>query len=351
MTRMQAPSHRVDFEGDKAIIRRLELFCGYDPETDVAKPEMQAFDRAKVEDMVEMTRRYMKRGQLPKIVERHAKGDKTVQDTFGSVISVEVEDRDGVPHIVGDVEMQRSYFDAKVASNAFTRRSAEFWPEGYMSEVALLGRETPMRPLRDTRFSRDGSKMVFEMESAMSVPASENATVPAYEDGHKKRKRKEKTMHNDETADIKAENDRLRAELDTLKSSKSTFERDAKATFERQMAEQKEAFDREIAAVRLEARKATFERTLDALQSDGYPVKAHRDTMLAELCDAKDADAKVAFWRSTMTKAPVGVTVNTEGSTTNGDGKATFDRDAMKELVRTHAGNPAALREALAKIA
>ena len=346
MPSANAPSHKVDFIGDKAVIRRLELFCGYDPLTDVAKPQMREFDRSKVAEMVEMTRRHIARGSLPKVVERHAK-EGAKQETYGSVLSVDVDDRDGVAFMVGDVEIQRDYFDRAIANNAFSRRSAEFWPEGHMSEVALLGRETPMRPLPDTRFAREGNKLVFEMESAMTLPGDSNTFTPApeTEKGKRKRKEKDKTM-SDEDRDYKAECARLQGELDSLKATKTTFERQAeesKQSFERQLSEAKATFERRLCEVES---KAKFERELDALQTEGYPVKAHRETMLSDLMSSKDADGKLKFWRATMSKAPIGVRVDTNG-TENADGKRRFSREELDALVRKHAGDPKGFREAI----
>ena len=76
--------------------------------------------------------------------------------------------------------MAKKDFDRYLASNRYPRRSAEIWEDGHLSEVALLGRETPARPLRDTKFTRTGEKKVFNRPTtfAMVSPGSANTYVP-----------------------------------------------------------------------------------------------------------------------------------------------------------------------------
>jgi hypothetical protein len=95
------------------------------------------------------------RGSRPKLVIEHEKdGKPTRPEAVGDVVSVQYQERNGVGYVVGDVEMPKEAFDLLLASNAYPRRSAEIWKDNHLSEVALLGRDTPRRPLPDTRFTK-----------------------------------------------------------------------------------------------------------------------------------------------------------------------------------------------------
>lgn len=158
-------SHTVEkTEEGKVRIKNLELFMGFDPSIDSDDDEaMQAYDNGKVKDIVSRTGKFIQRGSRPKLVIEHEKdGKPTRPEAVGDITSVRYEERNGVAYVVGDVEMPKEAFDSLLATNAFPRRSAEIWKDNHLSEVALLGRDTPRRPLPDTRFTKHGSKAVFE---------------------------------------------------------------------------------------------------------------------------------------------------------------------------------------------
>ncbi len=158
-------SHTVEKTDEgKVRIRNLELFMGFDPSIDSDEDEaMQGYDNARVKDIVSRTGKFIQRGSRPKLVIEHEKdGKPTRPEAVGDVTSVRYEERNGVGYVVGDVEMPKEAFDSLLASNAYPRRSAEIWKDNHLSEVALLGRDTPRRPLPDTRFTKRGEKAVFE---------------------------------------------------------------------------------------------------------------------------------------------------------------------------------------------
>jgi len=158
-------SHTVEkTEEGKVRIKNLELFMGFDPSIDSDDDEtMQGYDNRKVRDIVSRTGKFIQRGSRPKLVIEHEKdGKPTRPEAVGDITSVRYEERNGVAYVVGDVEMPKEAFDSLLATNAFPRRSAEIWKDNHLSEVALLGRDTPRRPLPDTRFTKHGSKVVFE---------------------------------------------------------------------------------------------------------------------------------------------------------------------------------------------
>lgn len=158
-------SHNVEkTEDGKVRIRDLELFMGFDPAIDSDEDEaMQAYDNDRVKDIVQRTGKFIQRGSRPKLVIEHEKDGKPSRpEAVGDITGVRYEERNGVAYVVGDVEMPKEAFDSLLASNAYPRRSAEIWKDNHLSEVALLGRDTPRRPLPDTRFTKRGDKCVFE---------------------------------------------------------------------------------------------------------------------------------------------------------------------------------------------
>jgi len=160
---VNTPSHRVSDLGDKVVIHDLEVFCAYDREIDGDHdPELAKFDNERVADIVDSTQQYMNRGSFPRLVVMHERDGKEPKSSVGRFTKIQYQERDGVGYIVGDCEVERSVFDKLLATNAFPRRSAEIWQEqNHLSEVALLGRETPRRPLPDTHFGRRGQRVCF----------------------------------------------------------------------------------------------------------------------------------------------------------------------------------------------
>jgi len=160
---VNTPSHRVSDLGDKVVIHDLEVFCAYDREIDGDHdPELAKFDNERVADIVDSTQQYMHRGSFPRLVVMHERDGKEPKSSVGRFTKIQYQERDGVGYIVGDCEVERSVFDKLLATNAFPRRSAEIWQEqNHLSEVALLGRETPRRPLPDTHFGRRGQRVCF----------------------------------------------------------------------------------------------------------------------------------------------------------------------------------------------
>jgi hypothetical protein len=156
-------SHTVEaLGGDKVRIRDLELFLAFDPSIDPDDDEeIKAFGPEQIDEVLAKTRAYMDRGTNPKLVVQHESEDHETDPTaVGDVVAVRKKQIHGTTGISGDVEMSRGDFEALIASNRYPRRSAEIWPDGFMSEVALLGRHTPRRPLPDTKFAQRGEKVV-----------------------------------------------------------------------------------------------------------------------------------------------------------------------------------------------
>lgn len=160
---MTQPSHRITENGDKIVIHDLEVFAAYDPAIDGDHDEeLKSFDNDRVQSIVQSTQRYMQKGSFPRLVVMHERDGNEPKASVGRFTKINYQERNGVGYIVGDCEVERSAFDRLLATNAFPRRSAEIWQDhNHLSEVALLGRETPRRPLPDTHFTRKGKRVTF----------------------------------------------------------------------------------------------------------------------------------------------------------------------------------------------
>jgi hypothetical protein len=387
-------SHAIDEQDDKVVIKRLELFSGFDPTIDDGTDtEIKKFDRKKVEKIVKRTKQFISRKQHPRIVVLHSQEDHSEpKEAVGAVTNVEMEERNGVPFIVGDVEMSREDFASYIASNKFPRRSAEIWSDDHMSEVALLGRDTPRRPLPDTRFAKQGEKTVFAMECSScfeAAPGVGNVFVPgatgtkkethmadeakvgekdemakliAEKDAEIARLKEEnRKMYNqtavhidsdahkgeeedededeDEGDEDKKEKDMKDTNLGKTKNSKSAF------------AREKERFERRIAALEQELAKERFSREIDSMQTDGYSVDCCREEMIEELVFAKDPQKKIAFWRENFRRDPVGIRVAAAAprSGMKNDPTNNLNRETVAKLVAEAAGDAEKFKTLMAR--
>ena len=232
------PSHRVSDNGDKVTIHDLELFVGHIPGFDADDSGMDELDEEAIDKIISRTKAHMSAGSNPKLVMLHQEeGSDVPPEALGDIVDIRRKDihirtEDGDysgPGIIGDVVMARSDFDDYVSTNRFPRRSAEIWKDGHMSEVALLGRETPARPLRDTRFGKNGQKTTYTrpVTFAEVAPGGSNTFVPAFGDEDKKdhdmpENGDRLTIEHDGDdkdliAKLRAENDTLRSDLEELK--------------------------------------------------------------------------------------------------------------------------------------
>lgn len=336
---MARASHIVEDRGDKVLVRDVAVFCGYDPRFDAPDGRMASYDRSKVESIVSKTNEHIAIGQFPRLVERHKRdGEQVDPATYGMFGNLRLSEESGVPTIVADLEMPKQDFKAKIASGRFPRLSAEIWRDGHMSEVAMLGRETPARPLPDFRFTKVGDREIFEMPAGGTYPGNGNTAVPEFDPDDRK---KDNDMQDD---DLKVECARLRAENDQLKAAKEQFEKgtaDIKAEFTRQISEANER----IAKAETEAKSEKYARKLDAMQAEGFRIKPVRDELLKELCSAADPDAKLDLFRKVVAKDAVNQPLDQSGST---QGVEKFGKDEMDLAVRQSAGDPVKYRKILA---
>jgi hypothetical protein len=351
-------SHKVEEKGSKVVIRDLELFQGYDPSIDEGDPEMASFDRDRVRRIVDRTKRHIAKGSFPRLVRHHEGAGKDVPRVAdGMITSVRYEERNGVPFIVGDVEMSRGKFEALIASNEYPRRSAEIWKSGHMSEVALLGRETPRRPLPDTRFSRVGDRMVFAMPDEVATRftlATREPFTPA-EGAIRKKKRRKDSSDMDEISTLKNENARLRNELESLRAEVAKRECETKSVMAKaeadktEMAKSIEALTATVKELSAKASDAECERLLMRLESDGYAFGADvREKLKNQLLQSSDRGALVELWRQTFRRLPSSpIAGGYERQTIPTDGKVTAE-DVIR-FQKESGGDPAKFRAMLAK--
>lgn len=383
----QKASHAVLEDGDKVVLKGVELFMAFDPAIDdgEADPELKRFDNKRLQKIVASTAKHMNRGSFPRIVVMHEKDGKEPKSAVGRIPQLRYEERDGVGYIVGDMEVGRDIFDRLIATNAFPRRSAEIWSESnHLSEVALLGRETPRRPLPDTHFARAGEKITFSKSNhdLAGVGGGLNTFVPALnkeeaamaskdyseeleamkcaieelssmmkkkfaDEGEDKVEAAEEG-EKDEMAGAGMEFDAEAAEeggegihIDIGSHDEEAAEEEAPEVIAQRstygLRARMARIERENAALKGEITRARFEREIDSLEAEGYRIpEAHRPSLVAQLQAARDPLALMESWRELFARDPIGTKIDMSRASMP---KASNVGD-IAALVREHAGKP-----------
>ena len=409
-------SHTVENTPEgKVRIKNLELFMGFDPSIDSTEDEaMQEYDNGRVKDIVSRTGKFIQRGSRPKLVIEHEKdGKPTRPEAVGDITSVRYEERGGVAYVVGDVEMPKEAFDSLLASNAYPRRSAEIWKDNHLSEVALLGRDTPRRPLPDTRFTKSGSKVVFERPMGVvrvSLDSKEtfdeigvggglNTFIPSGTKGKKMPSKMKKMMesHDEEAkkslaaaaadecaadededkmaeeadaAAMAAEDDE--AEMAYAAEDEDKFEDGVHVDIGSHSGEEEEEEEEMEAAYGGKAKmskgktseKALFARVqelerqlklerfgkeVDGMIRDGYRCSKFRNSMVEELAESGNPSAKIAFWKATMAKNPINVPTVAQHTVTDEAHESMDVKAATARAVHEAAGDLAKFKSLFAK--
>jgi len=393
------PSHSVSDNGDKVTIHDLELFVGHIDGFDEDDSDIKDLDTEAIESIITKTKRHMSAGANPKLVLMHQDDNgNSPTESIGDIVKIHskpirilCDDNSTFEGagIVGDVEMSKKDFEKYLASNQYPRRSAEIWEDGHLSEVALLGRETPARPLRDTKFTRTGTKKVFHRPATfgMVAPGSGNTYVTGSEQEEHEMPditmpdhEEDASLKKDLLSKYRAENDELKDKISKLEAQMAETEppsedeeemmfdaemldeempeeekfckgehcededEEVKQEFKKlrksasgtkllrtysRIKRQRDLYKKRLDGMANKVKKERFNRALDNLASQGYLVKAHRDVMLAELMGCKDPVAKLKFWKSTMKRVPVGKKVNTKN--TRQRTKVNFSIDQKKQ--------------------
>lgn len=395
---MTNPSHRITDNGDKVVIHDLEVFCAYDKAIDGDHDsELKAFTNDRVRDIVDSTNRYMAKGSNPRLVVMHEKDGDEPKSSVGRFTKIRYQERNGVGYIVGDCEVERGVFDRLLATNAFPRRSAEIWQDqNHLSEVALLGRETPRRPLPDTNFTRKGQSLVFARplrfdmgtvggglstfipdtkdtnmadDELRKEVAALRASLDEMKANYAEKNKAEMAEAEDEKDEMAADDmltqqfaeeegdgDGIHIDIDSHgeDDEMSEDEDEDKALFPASRAGRADLFAmrrenarmaRELASIRAELSAEKFSRELDAMEADGYRIPAaRRGRLIAELSASADPEDLIDTWRDLFARDPMGVRIDmSRASIPN----ANIDRDSVADLVKQYAGKPEEFTKAI----
>lgn len=334
--------------GDRVIIRGLELFCGYDPDIDDAEGDevMVGMTAERVSDIVARTQAFVDRGSTPKLVIRHKReGEDSPPESVGDITNLRAIDRSGVPYVLGDVEMSRGDFDAFIASNRYPRRSAEIWASGHLSEVALLGRETPRRPLPDTKFGRDGELLTFSRSLPpleFAHPGAINTYVPKMESSDMDMK------------DIEARFAKMEKRLEEMTKAKNSAPEDEKdddtkgehdrpegVDVEAVKAEVAQTYQRQIDDLKSQIEKTESsrlreraEREIKDMETEGFRFGDHRMQMVDRLTASKDMDGELAMLRDLVSRDPIGHVVPALSAARTQTGVSEADLDSARERAK-----------------
>lgn len=394
---MSNPSHRVSDEGDKVVIHDLEVFCAYDPSIDGDHDEdLTKFDNERVRDIVDSTQRFMAKGSMPRLVVMHERDGGEPKSSVGRFTRIRYEERGGVGYIVGDCEVERPVFEKLLATNAFPRRSAEIWQDqNHLSEVALLGRETPRRPLPDTHFARRGERVTFARSLRFdmgTVGGGLSTYVPGTKDTHMaddirkeiaalkcdmdEMKSMMKKHFGDDGDDKKVENadkgdDKDEMGADDMLTQQFAEEAgegdgvhididshggedDEAEVFPASRPGRRELFAmrrenarmaRELATMKTELARERFSRDIDAMEQDGYRIPAaRRERLIADLIASKDPEALIDSWRELFSRDPMGVRIDMSRAAMPAQD---IDARQVSDLVREFAGKPEEYRKAI----
>jgi hypothetical protein len=302
--------------------------------------------------------------------------------------------------------MPKEAFDSLLATNAFPRRSAEIWKDNHLSEVALLGRDTPRRPLPDTRFTKHGSKVVFERPLGVvrvSIDSKEkfdeigvggglNTFVPsAGTKGKNMPKQMKKKMEAEAEAEAKKaleaaaameceaeeDEDKMGYEADAEAMAaegmefagpvdgdedEENFEGDEDENDEEEMEaayggkskmskgdKSTKALFARVQELEKQLKLERFGKEVDSMIRDGYRCGKFRNSMVEELSDAANPGAKIAFWKATMARLPLNVPTVAQHTVTDEGGETLDPKVATARAVHEAAGDLAKFKQLFAK--
>lgn len=335
------PSHKVEqISRDRVVIRDLELFVGYDPKIDGPDDKrMRKYDATGIGKVVSRTKAMMERGQRPKLILGHNpdEDDGIERPVIGDFVAIEKRDINGVPGIVGDVEMTVEDFQTYLKSNRYPRRSAEIYSDGFMSEVALLGSRTPARPLRDTKFSKASLTHIdrFSREFAADTFADPTGTshvggpgnsfIPSTEKSKMASKPKSKNAIDDDDEDVdKMSEDELREAYRSAKKKLKAAEDEGKCGDDdkekNELRKQRDTFARRLedlgdrlAETQADLVRERYSRKLDNDRAAGFIVgdDKRRDAILDRIQKSDDPEAEYEFIKSLFARGPVDTRVDT----------------------------------------
>jgi hypothetical protein len=381
-------SHPITDQGDKVTIERVELFMAFDPAIDdgEADPELKRFNNKRLKDIVASTRKHMARGSFPRLVIMHEKDGKEPKSAVGRFPTISYEERDGIGYIVGDMEVNRDIFDRFIATNAFPRRSAEIWSgSNHLSEVALLGRETPRRPLPDTHFTRSGSKITCSksnhdlvgagggLNTFVPTTTKEEASMASSDDMReeleamkcaiselsdmmKKKFADDSTDKDEMAADDEEEKDEMAEDEESEGQVHIDIEaedEDGEMEDESVIASRRSTYALRSENARLKSRFARleaelkrekFEREVEIMEQEGYRIPdSQREALVGQLQASRNPVALLESWRDLFARDPIGTKIDmSRAALPRG-----MDIGDVGSLVKQFAGKPEEFAKAI----
>ena len=347
-------SHTVSEDGDKITIERVELFMAFDPSIDdgEADPELKRFDNKRLKEIVASTRKHMARGSFPRLVIMHEKDGKEPKSAVGRFPTISYEERDGIGYIVGDMECPLDIFNRFIATNAFPRRSAEIWSgSNHLSEVALLGRETPRRPLPDTHFTRKGEKITCSksnhdlvgagggLNTFVPTTTKEEASMASSDDMREELEAMKcaisdlSNMMKKKFADDSDDKDEMAEDDDEMKDEMAEEDGQVHIDIESHDVEAGEDEDEAESVVasrstyalrsenarlksrfaRLEAelKREKFEREVEIMEQEGYRIPdSQRAALVGQLQASRNPVELLESWRDLFARDPIGTKID-----------------------------------------
>jgi hypothetical protein len=387
-------SHTVQDDGEKIKIERVELFMAFDPAIDdgEADPELKRFNNERLKSIVRATRAHMARGSFPQVVVMHEKNGDEPKSAVGRIPTINYEERGGIGYIVGDMEVNKPIFESLIATNAFPRRSAEIWAESnHLSEVALLGRETPRRPLPDTHFAREGKKITCSKSNfdLAGVGGGLNTFVPAttkeeasmasedyreeleamknaigeladmmkkkFGEDESEDEKDEMSAEDIDDMDYKDENaeDGVHIDIGSHEGAPDSIdigEEDeeampvvaARSTYA--LRSENARLKSRMERLEAEVRREKFSREIDILEQDGYRIpESQRDNLMTQLQASRDPVALLESWRSLFSRDPIGAKIDMSRAAM----PKTVSGGDISSLVKEFAGKPEEFAKAI----
>ena len=381
-------SHPITDQGDKVTIERVELFMAFDPAIDdgEADPELKRFNNKRLKDIVASTRKHMARGSFPRLVIMHEKDGKEPKSAVGRFPTISYEERDGIGYIVGDMEVNRDIFDRFIATNAFPRRSAEIWSgSNHLSEVALLGRETPRRPLPDTHFTRKGEKITCSksnhdlvgagggLNTFVPTTTKEEASMASSDDMREELEamkcaiselsdmmKKKFADDSDDKDEMAADDDEMKDEMEMDEESEGQIHIDIEAEDEDgEMEDESVIASRRstyalrsenarlksrFARLEAELKREKFEREVEIMEQEGYRIPdSQREALVGQLQASRNPVALLESWRDLFARDPIGTKIDmSRAALPRG-----MDIGDVGSLVKQFAGKPEEFAKAI----
>lgn len=328
------PSHVVDqLPNGKVAIRDLEIFVGFIPGLDNPDDDIGSFDEERITQIIDRTNSLIALGQSPQVILRHNTEDPDDDDrpivgrVLGDIRPAEVAGGNG---IVVDIEMSDDDFNWHIKTNRYPRRSSEIWDDGQLSEIALLGSETPARPLPDTKFVKGGRTLFRFARELPPLHFNEEKTMPdPKEDSPEMKKLKAKLAAvEEENAELKKSknaadpgpgNEPPKKDDDDDKSNKSQHAKAMKsANAERD--DWKRRYDETAASIvelKSDNLKNKYGMKLDAMFRQGYAVGAdesdEREAVLSRVIKSEKPVDEIDHIKKHFRRNPIGQIVDQQG--------------------------------------